>query len=142
MADFNGIDNKLIKDIYNLENAELVLTESGGILTADGTEQNVYLNNAPAGAYDPRCILIDLDAMAAADTDTLAIKVYYRLKSGGGLQLFDYTLYSGTDGGLTDSKKIIAVELLPNRFGTWVTATATKAGGAWKTYDYEILREE
>ena len=29
-----------------------ILTETGGTLTTDGTEQNLYINDAPAGVYN------------------------------------------------------------------------------------------
>ena len=34
--------------------AQGILEETGGTITTDGTEQNVYINNAPGGIYEPR----------------------------------------------------------------------------------------
>ncbi len=128
-----------IASIFSKVNALLVLTETGGTLTATGGEDNVYINNAPAGVFKPQVVLIDLDAMTTAAGDVTAIKVYYRLKSAGGLQLYDYMTFTGDDGGLTDNKKVVAVTLLPNRFGLKVTLTQT--AGVNKTYDWEVLYE-
>jgi hypothetical protein len=124
-------------NIFAKVNALLVLTETGGTLLATGGEDNLYINNAPSGVYEPHTILLDLDNMAVGDADVTVIKVYYRLTPAGGLQLFDYQSYTGTDGGLTDSKKLIAIDLLPNRFGVKVTLTQT--AGVMKNYDWNIL---
>lgn len=120
--------------------ALLSLTETGGTLTADGTEQNIYLNNSPSGLYEPRCILIDLDNMAAADGDEIEIKVSYRIKPGGDLKLLDYKSYSGDDGGLANGRKLIEIDLWPNRFGVQVTLKQT--AGVNKDYDCEVFTKE
>lgn len=121
-------------------NAELVLTETGGTLTADGSEQNIYINNAPVGVYKPTVIMIDLDNMLAADGDVTDIRIYYRLTAAGGLQLFDYYQYSGDDGGLSDGRKIIGITLLPNRFGVKVTLEQS-AVATYKNYDWNVIYE-
>lgn len=120
-------------------NSLLVLTETGGTLLADGTEQNLYINNAPAGVYKPLVVYVNLDNMATADSDVMEIKVYQRITSAGNLELLDYQEFIGDDGGLTDSKKLIAIELLPSRFGCKVTLEQT--AGVNKNYDYEVIIE-
>ncbi len=125
--------------IFDKVNAILTLAETGGTLTATGGEDNVYVVNVPAGLFKPQVVLIDLDAMTTAAGDISVIKVYYKLKSGGGFQLYDYMNFTGDDGGLSDNKKIIAITLLPNRFGVKVTLTQT--AGVNKTYDWEVLYE-
>jgi hypothetical protein len=121
-------------DIFNAVNAMLTLTETGGTLTADGTEQNLYINNLPAGEFDPRVVFVDLDNMAAGDTTVF--RVYYRLNAGGGLQLYDYIQYNGADGGLPNGRKLISIALLPNRFGVQVTLQQT--AGVNKAYDWDV----
>lgn len=120
-------------------NAELVLTETGGTLTADGTEQNIYINNAPVGVYKPLEVMIDLDNMTLAGGDITVIKVYYRLTAAGGLQLFDYLSFTGDDGGLSDGRKVIGISLLPNRFGMKVTLQQT--AGVNRNYDWNVIYE-
>jgi len=121
-------------DIFNAVNAMLTLTETGGTLVADGTEQNLYINNLPAGEFDPRVVFVDLDNMAAGDTTVF--RVYYRLNAGGGLQLYDYIQYNGADGGLPNGRKLISIALLPNRFGVQVTLQQT--AGVNKAYDWDV----
>ncbi|GAG25433.1 unnamed protein product, partial [marine sediment metagenome] len=104
-------------------NALLVLSETGGTLTADGAEQTLYIDNAPLGVHKPRTVLIDLDNMAGGDTTEL--RVYYRLNAGGGLQLLDFNPYVGADGGLANSRVLVAIDLYETRFGVQVTLEQT-----------------
>jgi hypothetical protein len=124
--------------IHELVAAELTLQETGGTLTADGSEQTLYINNNPLGCFHPRTLLLDLDNMLAGDTSV--IRVYYRLNAGGGLQLWDYHTYTGADGGLASNRKLIAADLLPTRFGVQVTLEQT--AGTYRNYDWEIFTEE
>ncbi|GAI48574.1 unnamed protein product, partial [marine sediment metagenome] len=66
---------------FDLINAMLVLTETGGTVNTDGTEQDVYINNAPAGVFDPQKVMIDFTNQTAAET--VIVRTYYRIKSGG-----------------------------------------------------------
>lgn len=61
MANEGNIINNLratINAIYDycvsIAASIFTLTETGGTLTTDGTEQNMYINNAPAGVYSPK----------------------------------------------------------------------------------------
>ena len=128
----SGIDS-----VFDLVNAIQVLSETGGTLTSDGTVQDVYINNAPLGVYTPKAILIDLDNMVGGDT--VVVQVLYRIKSGGNLLLLDTQSYTGADGGLPDSQKLICISLLPNRFGVQVTLQRT--AGADHNYDWEAIWE-
>jgi len=123
-------------DIFDAVNAILTLTETGGTLTATGpgTEDTLYINNAPAGEYEPKELFIDLDLMQGGDT--AVIRIYYRLRVAGGLQLYDYQSYTGADGGLTDGRKLISVGLLPNRYGIQVTLEQT--AGVMRNYDWDV----
>lgn len=121
-------------DIFTETNAILELNETGGTLTATGAEDTLYLNNAPAGEYEPKALLLDLDLMQAGDT--ILVRVYYRIKSGGGLQLYDYQTYTGADGSLSDGRKLISVDLLPNRYGVQVTLEQT--AGVNRDYDWAV----
>ena len=64
-----------------LVEAEAILEETGGTITTDGTEQNVYINNAPAGVYKPLWFNINLTPMTVAET--VVIRTYHRNVAGG-----------------------------------------------------------
>lgn len=119
-------------DIFDLVNAMLVLTETGGTVTATGlgTEDNVYINDAPAGEYEPRKVVIDLSDLAGGETAT--IRIYYRIKSGGTARLKDEVTFNGVQ-----SEPMKNVELEPNRFGIVVTIDAT----AGVVFDWEVHYE-
>ncbi len=137
-APANGVSMaKVLHYIADALDALFILTETGGTLTADGNEQNIVINNAPSALFKPLTVKIDLDLMQ--DGDTTVIKVYDRIKSGGGLQQVDYQSYAGVDGGLADSSKVIYISLKENRYGFKVTLQQT--GGTNRNYDYEYLYE-
>jgi len=108
-----------IVNSYDLLAAQPVLQETGGTLTSDGSEQDVYIRNAPVSVFEPRVVFISLDDMVALDD--VKIRLYYRIADGGGWLQFDYANYVGADGGLANGNKLIAVELLPCRFGVRLT---------------------
>lgn len=116
--------------VNSLTSSLLTLTETGGTLTTDGTEQDVYLNNAPAGVYTPKVFKIDFTNQTAGET--LVVRVYYRIKSGGGLVMEVETTYAGVQDPL-----LVNLELTDNRYGVKVTAELT--GGANRDYDWEAV---
>jgi len=109
-----------ISAIFALVNAILTLTETGGTVTTTGpgTEDNVYINDAPAGEFEPRKVVIDLSDLAGGETAT--IRTYYRIKSGGTARLKDEVTFAGVQ-----SEPMKNVELEPNRFGIIVTIEAS-----------------
>lgn len=115
--------------VENIEDSLMTLTETGGTLTTDGTEQNLYINNAPAGLYRPRHFFIDFTNQTAGET--LAIREYYRIKSGGGLIINVSTTYAAVQDPL-----MVQFELKDNRYGIKVTAELT--AGANRDYDWAI----
>ena len=119
-------------------NALLTTQATGGTLTADGTEQNLYYDNEPLGVFRPIALILDLDAMQDGDKggDTVVIKVYHRLSDGGGLQLLCYETWTGADGGLANGEKLDTVELYPNRHGFRITFQQT--AGTNRTYPWEL----
>jgi len=134
----NGVSlAEVIRYIQEAIDAMFTLAETGGTLTADGTEQNVVIANAPSAVFMPLTIKIDLDNMAGGDTTV--IKIYDRIKSGGTLQQVDYQSYTGADGGLADGSKVIYISLKENRFGFKVTLQQT--AGTNRDYDWEYLYE-
>ncbi len=129
-----GLD---IDALVDLAAAELTLQETGGLLTATGGEDTIYINDDPLGTHNPRVLIVDLDNMAGGDTTVL--RVYYRITAGGGLQLEDYQSYTGADGGLANSIKMVTIELNPNRFGLQLTLEQT--AGVNRTYRWAYFEE-
>ena len=117
-------------DIFNIVNALLLDAETGGTLTADGTEQTVYINNTPAGIFEPLIVNIDCTNMAAGDVTVL--RVYYRIAAGGNLIEKDEVTLNGAQD--PDLKNII---LEPNRYGVQVTLEQT--AGVNRDYDWEVI---
>lgn len=124
--------------IHELVTAELTLQETGGTVTADGSEQTLYINNNPLGCFQAATLFVDLDNMLQGDTTV--VRIYYRLNAGGSLKLLDYSIYIGVDGGLPNDRKLIVGELYPNRFGIQVTLEQT--AGTNRSYIWEVFTEE
>ena len=118
--------------IQAIVEAEAILEETGGTLTTDGTEQNVYINNAPGGVYEPRWFNINFANHTI--TEAVTIKVYYRNVDGGAWVQDDSQAFVGVPVNL-----LISVELKPNRFGCRVTAE--KTAGTNRAYVWEVFYE-
>ena len=116
-----------------------VLESSSGTLTADGTEQVVWQQDAPTAVYEPRAILINVDNMQAGDT--IDIQVYYRLLTAGVYGRLDYQTLTGADGGLTNGRVLVEIGLVPNRYGARVTLQQT-AGGGFRDYPWAAFEEQ
>ncbi len=127
----------LLGDLFDLLDAQLTLMESGGTVTADGTEQTLYIENAPVGCFEPRTFVVDLDNMDAGDTTI--VRVYYRIIAGGGLQQEVYTSFAGADGGLANGSKLFSFSLHPNRFGMSISLRQT--AGVNRTYNWSVMVE-
>ncbi len=123
--------------IFSLVDGELVLQETGGLLTADGSEQTLFITDDPLGIFRPVILYVDLDNMAGGETTEL--RVYYRIVDGGALQLLDFAQYVGADGGLANSIKLVTIALGPTRFGIQVTLEQT--AGTLRTYRWAIFEE-
>lgn len=123
-------------DIFDQTNAILELKETGySQLATDGTEQICYINNSPQGVFKPLNFIIDTTAMQAGDT--LVVKEYYKIKSGGSFILKEpvYT-YSDSQTAVGPLK---VITLTPNRFGVEVTIQRT--AGTDRAYDWEVFYE-
>jgi len=120
----------LVRAIFDIVNAGLVTTETGGTLTTDGAEQNVYINNDPAGVYEPLVVQIDFSNQAAGDT--VIVREYYRITDGGGWIEDGAVAYAGIQ-----ATPLKDVELKPNRFGVKVTMERTAGGAA--DYDWTAV---
>lgn len=120
-----------LHDIFNLVNAIETLTETGLILATDGTEQDVYINNAPAGVYRPIAVKINFTNQGAGET--VVIRTRYRIVDGGALVLEEETIFAGV---IAEPMKTI--DLDPNRFGIQVTLEKTDAGAS-VNYECEVI---
>ena len=119
-----------ITAIYNLLTAQLVLTETGGTVTLDGTEQDVYRVDVPYGTFKPCVVQIDFTNQTIAET--VVIREKYRIAPGGDYIVKDELTLVGVQ-----SPELIGIALEENRFGVVVTIERT-AGGAI-AYDWDIL---
>lgn len=125
-----NVVSTLVRAIFDIVNASLVTSETGGTLTADGTEQNLYINNAPSNVYEPLVVQLDCTNMAAGDT--VVLRTYYRIKDGGNwIKKDQLALSDDQDPDL----KNIALE--PNRYGVKVTLEQT--AGVNREYDWEVI---
>lgn len=122
-----------ITAIRAITDALAVLTESGGTVTTDGGEQNVYVDETPAGVFRPICVKIKTAAHTAAET--IVIREYYRIASGG-----DYgdPADEVEFAGLIEGDEI-TIDLAPNRYG--VKVTIQKTAGANRAYPWEVVYE-
>lgn len=119
---------------FAIVNALLMLTETGGTVTTTGpgTEDDVYVNDAPAGVFKPLKVMIDFTNQTAAET--VVVRIYYRIKSGGTARLKDEVTFAGVQ-----DPPLINIELEPNRFG--IVVTIERTAGAAKDYDWEAFYE-
>jgi len=108
-----------------------VLENAFGTITTDGTEQDVYINDAPAGVFLPICVDIDFTNQTAAETTV--VKHYKRMKSGGAMVS---KTAPTTYAGIVADPKVRTITLQPNRFGIKVTIQRT-AIGVDRDYDHE-----
>jgi len=145
-ADIAGIEDDLeelaadvvllqadVDTIMAVTNALPTLSETGGTLTTDGTEQNLYINANPLGVFLPICVKINCTAHTA--TETIVIREYYDVAPGGaGLLLADTLTYIGVI-----SPVILTIHLDPNRYG--VAVTIEKTGGTNRAYPWEAFYE-
>lgn len=122
-----------VQGIYDIVNAMLTTSETGGTLTTDGTEQNLYVNNVPIGAYKPLVLKLDTTNMAAGDI--IDVKYYERAKSTGNFILQETRRFS--DAQTQPLKKI---PMYANRHGVRTTIQRI-AGAADRAYDWEILMD-
>ena len=126
-----------VRNVREIVDAELTLQSTHGTITSAAGALDIYINEAPLGSYKCLHLFVDLDNMD--QDDTVEFRVYYRIAPAGGLQLQDYQTYTGVDGGLANSKKLIAIDLYPCRFGVEVTIQRT--AGEDRAYDWQVFVE-
>ena len=136
IAVIDALCNAILEDtvaIREVTDSEAILTETSGQITTDGTEQNVYISEAPAGIFRPICVKIKVTNHTV--TETIVIKEYYRMAPGGGWVRFDTVPYAGAI-----AEEGIKVDLDPTRYG--VRVTIQKTAGTNRAYDWEAFYKE
>ena len=118
-----------VRVILAAANSLAVLEETGAALTSDGTEQNVYVNETPAGVFRPMCVKLDCTNQTA--TETVVIRTYYRIAPAGAYVLQDTLTYVGAI-----SPELVNIDLEPNRYGIRVTLELT--AGTNREYTWEV----
>ncbi len=108
------------------------LTEAGGTLTTDGTEQTLYVNETPAGVFKALSVFVDFTAHTGGET--VVLRVYHRIKTGGNYIKEQNTEYAGAQ-----DPDLIKVSLATNRYG--VKVTAQKTAGTNRAYDWRVAYE-
>ena len=121
---------KIYALLVSLAASILTLTETGSSVTTDGNEQNLYINNAPSGVYSPKIVQLDFTAQTA--TETVVVRVYYRIKSAGDLIKSDEVTFTGVQDPLMKT-----IELEENRYG--IKVTIEKTAGTNRAYGYEAI---
>jgi len=132
---FGGLrtGSKGLEQIYDLVDQIFTMKRIGDTLTTDGTEQNLWIVDSPDFPFRPTKLTIDLTNMVAGDS--IQIKEYYRLKSGGSyIRKMTYSYIDNEDPPLK------VIELEPNTYG--VKITITRVLGTDRAYDYEVYFEE
>ncbi len=128
-ADIRQLEEN-VESIQAVTDALEVLTETGGTLTTDGTEQVVYVNETPAGVFRPLIVKIDFTAHEA--TETAVVRTYYRIVDGGAYVQQDEAEYIGVLDPL-----LLNIALEPNRYG--VRVTIEKTAGTNRAYPWEAV---
>jgi len=135
-ADILANTNTIITNLATVSavtNALPTLTETGGTVTTDGTEQNVYIDDVPLGVFRPVCVKIDFTNHTAGET--VIVREYYRIKAGiADPILQDEVTYAGVP-----ANPLITIDLTPNRYGARVTIE--KTAGANRAYDWGAFYE-
>jgi len=116
--------------IFDMLNAILTLNEAGGIVTTTGpgNEDNVYINDAPAGVFRPMVVTLDTSDLAGGETVT--VRVRKRINAVGAQEIIGVpVIFAGVQ-----AEPLKDIELQPNRFGVSVTIEGT----AGVVYDWEV----
>ena len=103
-------------DIFNLVNAMLTLSETGGTLTTDGTEQTVWTNAAPAGVFEPEALQIDCTDLVLGIT--IIVRTFAQINPAGALIPEDELVIVGP---CPPAQRLKLITFPPNRFGVEVS---------------------
>ena len=121
--------------IFDLVTAIFTLTETGGTLTSDGTEQTVYQNITPAGVFKPVTLMIDTTNLALGDT--IIIRTFYQIDPAGALIPSDEETIVGPP---PPAQRLKEITLKSNRYGVEVTLAQT-VGTTGNDFDWAVFYE-
>ncbi len=110
----------------------MALTETGGTITLDSSEQTAYLNNTPATVYRPKTFLVDCTNTSGYG---VTYKESYRIQASGNMVQHYAQMLSGLGDNALWSR-----DLLPNRFGAKLTLQGLAAQSG-KTMDWAVFYE-
>lgn len=133
VADLIQVETDKIDVLESLIDSVMDLYRVGGTVTTDGTEQIIYISDNPSGLIKPMRFLIDTTNHTS--DETVVLKFYYRVKSGGSYVVFSSATLSGVQSPLG-----VSYELYPNAWGYKVTIE--KTAGTNRAYDWEIFGGE
>jgi hypothetical protein len=126
--------SKGLEQIYDLNDSlPIKLNRIGDTITTTASEANLYISDAPEYNFEPYKLIVDLTNMA--NGDTILIKEYYRIKSGGNYILKRTYTYNDIQSPSLDS-----INLEPNIYG--VKLTVQRTAGSDKALDIEIWSKE
>lgn len=135
-----GADNDTLETLSNqidLLQGDLdsmvALDAVSGTLSADTTEQNIYINDAPSQEWIADSLNIDTIEMQAGDI--IVIKTFVRLKSGGTYREQDSVTLTGVQ-----PFPAILIKGYPNRYGYKVTLQQT--AGTNRDFDWQRFTAE
>jgi len=152
----NHVDNLAVRIVMSVASSEalkivdenidalLDLQRAGGTLKLSSITQNLFIDSVPSSNYILDMLLADLTNLAAGDT--IQIRHYIRIKSGGNYILEDSELYNGLvnfplvkwprEGDVGSPANY---HPQPNRYGQYIEViqTATAVAASYPTIDYE-----
>ena len=131
-ADLEIVDGN-VDTIMVVTNALPTLAETGGTITTDGLEQDVYINAVPLGVFNPICFKINCTNQTVGET--IVLRTYYQEAAGVPARILQD---EQTFVGLI-SPELISIDLDPNRFG--VSVTIEKTAGTNRAYRWEVFYE-
>lgn len=117
--------------IDRLANIEAFDTPIEGTLTADGSEQNLVLDEPTDNP--PRFLEGYVDLTNMASGDTVVIRQYIKIKSGGSYVKYAEETYSGAQ-----SLPMLFIVSKSGRYGIKITLQQT--AGTYRSFDYQFFR--
>jgi len=117
--------------IDRLANVEAFDTPIEGTLSADGSEQNLVLDEISGNPQRHLEGYVDLSNMASGDT--IVIRQYMKITSGGAYVKYAEETYSGAQ-----SLPLLHIITKPARYGLKITLQQT--GGTNRQYPYQFFR--
>ena len=130
----SGAVDERVEQIFDYVTAIQQHQAVGGTLTADGTEQQLYVDNEPLGCARAMTLYVNCSNMQAGDT--IELRNHARLVDGGNIEQFDYAVLTGLNGGLLNGNLLYAWHLEPFRHGFGLTLH--QIDGTNRDYEWEL----